>query len=812
MTGRERDGADQLLDSPTAGQAGAARADQLGRRGVVRLVSWVLFLSGAAALIDEVLWARTLGFILGGSHQVDALVLGVFFLAIPVGAALASRWVAPGVTTARLWRWYALCEGATALSVVVPVSISRGALQGFGARVEDWGAYFTLAALVVPGVAVGACWPLMVAIVRAHGGELGKLYSVNTLGSVVGALAASFFLVEHLGTSGGLFASGLVSGGLALSAFLVSKKGPPAVSPSPRSLGRGDSHGATTRAVWIAGTLAGVFTLSFEVIGVRLLSLEIPTTVYTLGLVLAVQLGGMAAGARLLPWFLPRGSLASAFGVAVLATAWAPYSTTLLVPPQAEAGWADELRSSWLLAATVMGPGAVALGLLFPLASALVCDGRPGDYARLGRLAALNGIGGLVGAVGTGVFLIPTIGLRYTCVLLVVAVGASGLLFGPGVKRARSTLLARLAIVAMGSFAALQLSVTTLAAGERLVAQVEGPVGVAAVIEDSHGRRRLTVNGAYTLGDSHSASVARRFALLPALLRPDPQRVLFVGLGTGISKGAAQEVVGASGGTLEVAELMPEVAELAPLFSRWQARFGPAGILHVADGRRVLRDSTSYFDLVIFDVFLPWRPGTAFLYTEETFSLVRERLTDDGLFAVWLPIYQLSPESFATVVQTFVAVFPEARLFAGGLDPSRQVIGLMSSGRRPPNNADSVASLQRAGVKLYPLLAHPEGTLALDLGEASAVLHAMKAMKLVERSEVQHGDRPSVEFDGARARGSQRLMGAEGYQRLLRASETARATPAEGLARSLRDAWRGPVQARTRLMRQLSVSARREPN
>ena len=47
------------------------------------------------------------------------------------------------------------------------------------------------------------------------------------------------------------------------------------------------------------------------------------------------------------------------------------------------------------------------------------------------------------------------------------------------------------------------------------------------------------------------------------------------------------------------------------------------------------------YDVIVGDLFLPWRRGTALLYTVEQFEAAKARLAPGGLFAQWMPLYQM---------------------------------------------------------------------------------------------------------------------------------------------------------------------------
>jgi spermidine synthase len=100
-------------------------------------------------------------------------------------------------------------------------------------------------------------------------------------------------------------------------------------------------------------------------------------------------------------------------------------------------------------------------------------------------------------------------------------------------------------------------------------------------------------------------------------------------------------------------------------------------------------------------------PGVANLFTEEFFTLGRDRLNDDGVFVQWLQIYQLSTESLRSVLATFHTVFPHVMIFrVGGATKGKDLI---LAGSRVPLTLDRLgerlrdrriaAELARVGIK-----------------------------------------------------------------------------------------------------------------
>ena len=83
------------------------------------------------------------------------------------------------------------------------------------------------------------------------------------------------------------------------------------------------------------------------------------------------------------------------------------------------------------------------------------------------------------------------------------------------------------------------------------------------------------------------------------------------------------------------------------------------------DARWVIAAQTGVYDVVVGDLFLPWRTGEGRLFTLDHFANVRRSLKPGGLFCQWLPCFQLTRPQFETIARTFRAVFPDAFLVRG---------------------------------------------------------------------------------------------------------------------------------------------------
>ncbi|HTU62465.1 MAG TPA: fused MFS/spermidine synthase, partial [Polyangiales bacterium] len=214
--------------------------------------------------------------------------------------------------------------------------------------------------------------------------------------------------------------------------------------------------------------------------------------------------------------------------------------------------------------------------------------------------------------------------------------------------------------------------------GGRIVSYKEGTLATVSIVEDGEGVASLHINNRQQEGSSATVFADGRQALLPILFHPAPQRVLFLGMGTGVTAWSAVKDPSLD---VEVVELLPEVIEASAYFTteiRGEAR---GRELHAvaADARRFVRASAERYDVIVSDNFHPARAGSGALYTVEHFQAVRERLAPGGVFCQWLPLHQLDTATLRIIVRTFMSVYPHgwAVLATNSLDTP--VVGLVAS-------------------------------------------------------------------------------------------------------------------------------------
>jgi len=699
-----------------------------GIRPPTPLLLTVLFASGAAALIYEVLWLRELGRLFGATAQAAAVTFGAFFLGLAAGS------LAWGRAAERLrspLRAYALLEigvaGAAGLYFLLFELYQRLLPAVLAVTSESPGARLAVklvAALLVlcpPAFLMGGTLPVLGQFMVRARGELGRiaslLYAVNTAGAAVGAISAGFLLPPLLGfrrTYCLAIGLNLAVGGVLLwwtrRQALAPRPSSPGPPPVTGRLEPGDSPGPAL--LWVAAAASGGFALALEVLWTRMFAQVLQNSVYTFAAILTVFLLALALGSALANVLCrlarpPRQVLFALLTASGLAVAATPLIFDRLSSGLELVGigtqWSRYLPLVFARTAAVLLVPTTILGGVFPYLMKIGERRMQSAGRTIGQLAALNMTAAIVGSLLAGFVLLERLGLWDS----IRAVAAGYLLLAlatlPNWRDARARWaalpIAGLALlVTVFSYSDLEKVELDRVAGEELVELREGAHGTLAVIRRGDDLR-MKVDNSYLLGTSLSTPNLRLQSWIPLALHPAPRSVFYLGMGTGIT----------AGGGLDLAIERMVVTELNPdVISAAEEHFEPYlnGLftdprvdIAVEDGRNYLFTSRDRFDVIISDIFLTHRAGVGDLYTREHFELVREHLATGGLFAQWLPMFELSAEEFGMIARSMLEVFPEVSLWRRSFSPRFPVMALVGR-EAPPQQADLegfVTTMRRLG-------------------------------------------------------------------------------------------------------------------
>ncbi len=700
----------------------------------------LFLLSGAGALVVETLWLRWFRLLLGATAPAVSATLVAFFAGQALGAAwggrLAARAERPLATYGRLELGAAAAAAAVPLLLWALRGIVDAASDGLRETPAALAALRLAAALLAAapaGVFFGATLPALVASCVGPGTSLGRagaaLLGANTLGAAGGAALASFLLPEWLGVRGG-YGAGVatlaLAGGLAWSWGREGRAAPPR-EPVPEAPGEPALSDGMLLGLAAA---SGVAVFACQPLLVQAFARVLNQSTYAFGVVLVTVLIALAAAAATVALLAGRLGARTLLGWAAVAATigWAGFPALFVGATDGLAYWGSErpwpgyLWSAFGLAFGVAGLPLFASGLVFPAvlhAAGKREGGAPGAAATTGRLLAANTAGAVAGALLAPYVLLPGLGLWLGFVAVAVLYGIVAVVVptAPGQSRLLRDAalgLAWLAILSRGS--PMDLPALRLEGDDRLLFGEETPAGLVAVIERDGGRFLQTDNH-YALGGSADRVHQERQGHLPLLLHPAPKRALFVGSATASSAGAA---LAHPVEELTLVELVPGVARAAGFFSDVNrgVYLDPRTRVVLDDARSFLRSTGQRFDVIVADLFVPWRAGTGSLYSEAHFAAARAHLDEGGLFCQWLPLYQLSEPELSSIAATFDRVFPEAVVFRGDFYGRFPIVALVGWRGEVPNAetiAARVAALSKAG-EADRWVTYPEAFWSLYVG------------------------------------------------------------------------------------------------
>jgi len=336
------------------------------------------------------------------------------------------------------------------------------------------------------------------------------------------------------------------------------------------------------------------------------------------------------------------------------------------------------------LIAIVIGLPTIVIGVLLPYLFKLtenfveIDEVNPG--AMIGRLITVNTVGAILGSIIAGFILLELIGLWASITLIAVIYSLAAAWFSliSNQKIIIKTIPIITTLLLLTVINPLKLPVVKINSdnNETLLKVWEGADATVAVVE-REGYIRTKLNNWYSLGGTGDMLTQQMQTHLPLLLHSNPKDVFYLGLGTGITAGTALDY---NVEHVTVAELAPSVIRASEeFFSEHTNNLydDPRVTVVAEDGRNVLRGSGDTYDLIISDLFIPWKAGTGTLYSVNHYAKAQQRLNTDGLYVQWLPLYQLTKDEFDIIARTMLEIFPMLTLWRGNFWGDKAVVALI---------------------------------------------------------------------------------------------------------------------------------------
>ncbi|MEE9323917.1 MAG: fused MFS/spermidine synthase [Candidatus Aenigmarchaeota archaeon] len=458
------------------------------------------------------------------------------------------------------------------------------------------------------------------------------------------------------------------------------------------------------KIILLAFFLVGAATLVYEIVWSEILQLVIGNTVYAVSIVLTSIMLGLGIGSYVYSKFLNRFSkeylffplfsfIIAIFGMGVMGISNSlPYFYFGVFHALSQNFSLLMLVELVVLLLVTLIPTSL-IGAMFPMVSKMYAENKKVGET-IGSIYSVNNIGAVTGSVMAGALLIPVLGWRSSLVvaslfaiisgLMVFSLKKSGwkiiypllivslvfLIFSPGIDtKIMNTALYQRAL-RYDDFSSLQDYVKSF----NVIYTKESPYGLVNVIEregkDGSNHISLHVQGKPDASTTRDDMMNQKMlGYLPLLLHSNPEDVLVIGLGSGVTLGTLKlfdEVENAY-----LVEINPAVIEAEIFFKDHNndALNNEKLKIIVDDARSYLISTDKKFDVVTSGPSNPWVASTnSNLFTKEFFQIVKNKMKDSGIFVQWIPLYGMSPRDFRMMLKTFSEEFEYTTFWLGSVD------------------------------------------------------------------------------------------------------------------------------------------------
>ena len=465
--------------------------------------------------------------------------------------------------------------------------------------------------------------------------------------------------------------------------------------------------------------LSGFCAMAYEVIWTRLLGLIIGPTIYSFTIILTTFITGLGLGSLIFGWLADRTgkplrlliftqlfAAMLALGVSHLLGNSQFFFAKLIYHYQMSFGLLAAAKAA-VLFLIMIGPTLV-LGATFPLVGKIYTSSLSRIGHSIGFAYTVNTIGAVLGSFGAGFLLIPFLGKELS-LSLVVGLQLCSVLCAVGYLLRKSTdefkKWAPAGSIALAAFILCfylphwnrqQLSIgryhrfeefsTELRtcgwwealtkgpskleqhqANAQLLYYGDGIGGFTTVMKITNFLgvdEYLLLNSGKGDASSHGDMPTQTLtAHIPLLFHPEPREVLVIGLASGITAG---ETLLYPIERLDVVDISEQVVAASNFFIPWNNSVvaNPKTEIIIQDARAHLELTDRTYDVIIAEPSNPWMAGLANLFTEECFTLAKNRLKENGMFVQMFHSYQMDWSTFSMVGRTFNRVFPHSTLMA----------------------------------------------------------------------------------------------------------------------------------------------------
>lgn len=598
---------------------------------------FILLLSGLSGISYEILYGRILGSILGDQFAVSASVLITFLLGIGLGSRFAHLF----------WRWLWLIEGSIGVyGILFALNVERidrfiysGAhlLPGLTGSI-----FLGTLLLLIPALLIGCSVPLFAGYLGSIEGDrvFSRVYALYNIGASVTALLIEFLLIRQFGISGTVVVFGVVN--LFAAGLLLLIAHPIAT----QQMENNDRQLALPLRQLLSLILISIASAVFQLFMVKIVEMMFGPFRESFALVLAIVLFGIAFGAYLVRRIGVSYTALLAVNLVGLLLVLLLFEPAMSLYSQLYKVASDNGHAILYLKAAMlfvlMGIPVVTFGATIP---ALLNDKEKNVALESGRLlfiASLANVGGFLlmalvlhQSLDYGVQLLVIVGFVVAALLVyrwgnfLVAGGSIGVLC---------------LTIAVHHWHwdedLLYLSYTSFQSPQEMKSDREkfnfpekfkGYQDVFS-INWIEGAPYFFINGYISFPMNNPSE--KIVGTMGAMFAPRAHEGLVLGLGAGSTASA----VGLLFDHTDVIEINPVVRANQARMAKWNFDIETNSKVNIIvdDAIHYAKTSEKKYDLILNTVTTPLYFSSSKLYTTDFLSVIKQRLTPDGVYVTWL--------------------------------------------------------------------------------------------------------------------------------------------------------------------------------
>ena len=711
---------------------------------------WILiffFVSGVTGLIYEVVWTRLLTRVMGNTHYSIATVLTIFMAGLALGSYLGGRWIDGKKNPLFV---YATLEGAIGIYCLLIPSIIDSAFPLFEWVYQTQNESYSKASLcrfficgvilLIPTALMGATLPVLSKYVSREraciGRDVGTLYSLNTFGAVFGALSSAFLFMRIWGVLATIwFAAGL-NILIAVVIFILFRSDVNTASKEELNQTKESIEssplGSNVIFILLAFGFSGWCALTYQIAWNRILSLLLGSSIYAFSLILTTFILGLALGTMLFSHMVNKfknplvvfGFLQ--IGIGVSAMAMIPlFENIPFINRWVYQNWNMEFAtiqwSVFLVIFCFLFVPTFFMGGQFPVVVRLVVRKLGTLGHSIGKVYASNTVGTIIGSFLAGFVLIPWIGVQNTILVAVglnLLVGTTVLVFSADLALnskiyvlpailvvcflyGRSMETWDKSVISSGSY--MPYRIGDLSEAEKKANKIlffkEGTHTTVTTELSVSGNIFLRVNGKTDASLAMDMRTQLLSGYLPMFLHEDPESVLVIGQGSGITLGAVEQFPIKSVDLVEISSAVIEGSRYFDSFNHNALSDKRLKVI-LADGRNHVALADQKYDVIISEPSNPWISGVGALFTDNFFKLMKKRLNPNGVACIWVHT-NMSPMSFKSVARTFSENFKQVTMWESIVGDDYLIIGSDSEYKLSYSEVDEILSDEIRGKDLY---------------------------------------------------------------------------------------------------------------